>query len=433
MSTNIVNFICSTIMSIMGLIVVRKISGSKEKVLTLKSILLMIMLIILPIVIRNPKYSYVYTISIYAITVIVYKYILNINLTKSIISCGIMFSFTILLDLGIISIAMFFSSMSQLRSVWYINIISNLIMFILMMIIFNNNLVVSKISHFVNESENNKVIKYIIFLVLTTVSMSVVIYIASINYKFNYIFTVCVMAITILFILIIILISEKYSYDKLYAEYDSLFSYVKIFEDWIETEQLNRHEYKNQLAVLRCMTNEKKVKEKIDSIISDNINIDNEMVYEFKNLPNGGFKGLLYYKMIVAKNNKVNIEIDIGNNVGKLLNKLQGDKLKVLSNLIGIYLDNAIEAAKETRKKILSIEIYEFKNNVNIVISNTYNTKNNISNRYKKGVSTKGAGRGNGLYFANKLISKNKWVLEEQEIIRSLYVQKLFVNIDSNK
>ena len=323
MSTNIVNFICSTIMSIMGLIVVRKISGSKEKVLTLKSILLMIMLIILPIVIRNPKYSYVYTISIYAITVIVYKYILNINLTKSIISCGIMFSFTILLDLGIISIAMFFSSMSQLRSVWYINIISNLIMFILMMIIFNNNLVVSKISHFVNESENNKVIKYIIFLVLTTVSMSVVIYIASINYKFNYIFTVCVMAITILFILIIILISEKYSYDKLYAEYDSLFSYVKIFEDWIETEQLNRHEYKNQLAVLRCMTNEKKVKEKIDSIISDNINIDNEMVYEFKNLPNGGFKGLLYYKMIVAKNNKVNIEIDIGNNVGKLLNKLQ--------------------------------------------------------------------------------------------------------------
>lgn len=433
MSTNIVNFICSTIMSIMGLIVVKNISGSKEKILTIKSVLLMIMLIILPIVIRNPKYSYVYTISIYAITVIVYKYILNINLTKSIISCGIMFSFTILLDLGIISIAMFFSSMSQLRSVWYINIISNLIMFILMMIIFNNNLVVSKISHFVNGSENNKVIKYIIFLVLTTISMSVVIYIASINYEFNYIFTVCVMVITILFILIIILISEKYSYDKLYAEYDSLFSYVKIFEDWIETEQLNRHEYKNQLAVLRCMTNEKKVKEKIDSIISDNINIDNEMVYEFKNLPNGGFKGLLYYKMIVAKNNKVNVEIDIGNNVGKLLNKLQGDKLKVLSNLIGIYLDNAIEAAKETRKKILSIEIYEFKDNVNIVISNTYNTKNNISNRYKKGVSTKGVGRGNGLYFANKLISKNKWVLEEQEIIRNLYVQKLFVNIDSNK
>ena len=34
-----------------------------------------------------------------------------------------------------------------------------------------------------------------------------------------------------------------------------LFSYVyKHFEDWIEKEQLNRHEYKNQLAVLRCLT-----------------------------------------------------------------------------------------------------------------------------------------------------------------------------------
>ncbi len=430
MSTNIVNFICSAIMSTMGLIVVRKISGSKEKVLTLKSVLLMIMLIILPIVIRNPKYSYVYTMSIYAITVIVYKYILNINLTKSIISCGVLLTFTISLDLIVSSISMVFLSLDQLRNVWYINIMSNLTVFALMLIIFQNKFILSKIRHFVNKTENYKAINYIIFFILTTIAMSTTVYIISLNYELNNIFTIAVMTITIFFILTIILINERYSYDKLYAEYDNLFKYVKVFEDWIETEQLNRHEYKNQLAVLRCMTNEKKVKEKIDSIISDNINVDNEMVYEFKNLPNGGFKGLLYYKIIIARNNKINLEIDIDSTSGKMLSKLHGDKLKIISNLIGIYLDNAIEASKETKKKIVSVEIYKNKTNVNIVISNTYNSSKDISNRYKKGISTKGAGRGNGLYFANKLIAKNNWIKEEQEIINSFYIQKLIIDIN---
>ena len=54
--------------------------------------------------------------------------------------------------------------------------------------------------------------------------------------------------------LVIILIIEKSNYDKLLTEYDGLFKYVKIFEDWIENEQFNRHEYKNQLAVIKGLS-----------------------------------------------------------------------------------------------------------------------------------------------------------------------------------
>ena len=223
------------------------------------------------------------------------------------------------------------------------------------------------------------------------------------------------------------LLSERGNYEKLLDEYDSLFKYVRVFEDWIETEQLNRHEYKNQLAVLRCMTKERKVKDKIDSIITDYINVDNEMINQLKNLPNGGFKGLLYYKMAVAKNNGIKVELDVSMGAGNMLCKFKNEKLKTLSNLIGIYFDNAIEAAKDTKKKIVSLEIYEYDNIIDIVISNTFNQKYNISNRNKKGFSTKGQGRGNGLYFASKLLSKNKWIIDSQEIYKDFYIQKLSI------
>lgn len=51
-----------------------------------------------------------------------------------------------------------------------------------------------------------------------------------------------------------------------------------------------------------------------------------------------------------------------------------------------------------------------------------------MKDRNKKGVSSKGEGRGNGLYFAKKLIKENPWIEETQEIIDNYYIQKITVN-----
>ena len=45
------------------------------------------------------------------------------------------------------------------------------------------------------------------------------------------------------------------------------------------------------------------------------------MIGQLKNLPSGGFKGLLYYKIAVARNSKVNIDVDVGSDVAKRLKK----------------------------------------------------------------------------------------------------------------
>jgi len=424
-SVPITKFICSALMAVVGLIVVKNISGSKEKLLSIKSIALMICLIIVPAFMYTTEYTYLYTIIIYLITIVTYKYVLDISFSKAVIACGIVFLSLFALDL-IASITLaFFLSIDQARNTWYINIITNIIFSITLILIYNRDKIKNKLIVFIEKLSNKRQINLIIFLLLAVIAMSTLLYLLGNNYELNAVFTTNFLIFLIFFLLVIILVGEKNSYVKLSDDYENLFNYVKIFEDWIEDEQLIRHEYKNQLAVLRCLTKEKKVKNKIDEIISDTINIDNHMINQLKNLPSGGLKGLLYYKIAVARNNGINIEVDVSQDASPVLNALGKDELKTISKLIGIYCDNAIEAAKETKKKIVLIEIYEINDVANIVISNTCKENKVLVNRYDKGVSTKGKGRGNGLYFAKKMLTKNTWIEESQEIIDGYYIETL--------
>ncbi len=425
MSVMVAKLISSAFLSIMGLIVVKKMNNCHTNIFSIRCLALMSGLIILPAVIYNIQYTYLYSIIVYIMTILAYKYILNISFTKTIISCGLLMLFISLLDSIISGIAVLYMSFEEARTSSFVCLLSSIIISIIMLIIFNIKKVENKISKFIIKIENKKTTNLIIFFVSVVIAICVILYIISKNFKVNVVFTTSFFILIIFYLLVIILIIEKNNYDKLFTEYDNLFRYVKVFEDWIENEQLNRHEYKNQLAVIRCMTNEKKVKEKIDNIINKNINIEGKMINQLKNLPSGGFKGLLYYKIITARNQKINIEVDITPDVSPQLKKFNQDELELLSKLIGIYCDNAIEAAKETRKKIVLIEMYEYDGVIHIVISNTFNKKIDISKRNEKGFSTKGAGRGNGLYFANKLISKNKWIEGKQDIVDNFYIQKL--------
>ena len=425
MSVTITKFICSALMAVVGLIVVKNISGSKEKLLSIKSIALMICLIIVPAFMHTTDYNFLYGIINYILMIVTYKYILNLSFTKAIISCGILLFSLFLLDFISNLFLAIFLSVDQMRNTWYINLSINIIFSIILLIVYNNKKIYRYFENLIDKISKRRQTNVIIFLLLTIVAMSTLLYLLGNNYNLNAVFTTNFLIFLIFFLLVIILVGEKNSYVKLSDDYENLFHYVKVFEDWIEDEQLIRHEYKNQLAVLRCLTKEKKVKNKIDEIISDTINIDNHIINQLKNLPSGGLKGLLYYKIAVARNNDINIEVDVSQDASPVLNTLNQDELKTISKLIGIYCDNAIEAAKETKKKIILIEIYEINNIANIVISNTCKENKVLLNRYDKGVSTKGKGRGNGLYFAKKMLTKNTWIEESQEIIDGYYIETL--------
>jgi len=100
---------------------------------------------------------------------------------------------------------------------------------------------------------------------------------------------------------------------------------------------------------------------------------------------------------------KVNLEIFLD------LNKLNM-KIYEFTRILGILLDNAIEATSECKDKIINVYI---RNDFNIkrqllIIENTYNNKNvDIERIFEKGYSTKDKNTGLGLWEVRQILKKN--------------------------
>lgn len=423
----LVSLVCPIIMVVTGIYIVKILINSKKRLLTIKNVMLIIGYAMIASLIRNIDYQGVNTLITYLMNIIVYKIIFKENVSKVILLSSIVMILTFVADMVCGALLVLIFTISEIRSLWYLRILSNLLISIVAISIIKL-ILTKKMAQEINKKlERLSSNSTLIFMALTILVFTIVSYNFTQISQFNIIIIINIALVIIFIVLLSIFLYERNNYNNLMNEYDNMFSYVQNFEDWIEKEQLNRHEYKNQLAVLRCLTKEKKVKDKIDEILEDNINIEGQAVTNLKNLPTGGVKGLMYYKAAIAQKQKINLMTDVSLEKKGILNKLSEKDIRILCKLIGIYFDNVIEAAAESRKKNLTIEVYELKNKVNIVFSNTFKKTKNMNDRNKKGVSSKGEGRGNGLYFASKLISENSWLTSKQDIIDNYYIQELSI------
>ncbi len=418
--------ICSTIMVLTGIYVVRRILNNKDK--NIFPILFSITTFVVTSIVLHPvQYMPIYTIIILFLNIIIYKNLFKITIEQATIACSIFMVMLIVSDIVVTTVLRQFYTQEIIRTDPLISIMANLSIGILCTEIIDTKFIQEKVRKFYDTIKNKKVILNIVFLLLLTIGFCYIVYNISTNpiNKANYVANLIIMVVFV--VIAYIYIESKNSYKQLSDEYDTLFTYVQNFEDWIEKEQLNRHEYKNQLAVISGIAKDKKVKDKINGILEDNINIAGDVVHKLKELPKGGLKGLMYYKVAIAQKNKLKVEVDVSIKNKNILNDLTEEKMKIICKLIGIYFDNAIEAAIETKKKVVSLEVYDLKSSLNIVISNTFVKSDNFSKRNERGITTKGEGHGNGLYYANNLLSKNKWLDSKQEVVDNYYIQTLTI------
>ena len=218
-------------------------------------------------------------------------------------------------------------------------------------------------------------------------------------------------------LIMIIFLREQGEYNDLINKYDSLFDYFKEIEDNVDEISFANHEYKNQLAVIKGYIENNKNKEAIkyiNDITNTNREKDNIIISELKNIPNGGIKGLLYYKVISSINKNITPVLDIDKSCAEYLKKFsQASQFLVITHRKGT---------------IVSIEIYFINNEINFVISNPFLQNNtNISKISQKGYTTKGKGHGNGIYLIDKIIKKTDWLKSERKIINNYYIQKLTI------
>ncbi len=279
------------------------------------------------------------------------------------------------------------------------------------------------------ELDNNK--KLIAQLCLALFSTLYCFYDAFTNIVINKNFLISIAIIAAFMIVLINLIYQLIINSQKGKEYDKLLEFMKIYEKEIELQRTQRHETKNQLLTIKAKIYDKEDKESIvgyiDNILDEKIVVSQEHYAKFQYLPANGIKALFYFKTSEAERKGVKVSINISKRLeNSILYNLNATEFNQLGKLIGIYIDNAIEASSTSQKKELGIEIYLISNNVEIIITNSYDdNKKVISNN---GKSTKGKNRGHGLLLAKNIIEFSDRFACEKTITNKIYTRKLIIH-----
>ena len=184
-------------------------------------------------------------------------------------------------------------------------------------------------------------------------------------------------------------------------------SFNPLINDLMGKLKANEHEYKNHLNTIWSIaqvTAPEEIKEKLQEYIS-NIVDDTEEFSMLLNVENTIIKAVLYNKGQRAEKLGVKYTYNVKSNLKNI--SLDNSELTViLSNL----LNNAIEATSMIKKKELEVFIDEDSKYYSINVKNrTEGVKlSDLSNIFKMGYSTKGEGRGYGLYNVKNIVDKYK-------------------------
>ena len=120
---------------------------------------------------------------------------------------------------------------------------------------------------------------------------------------------------------------------------------------------------------------------------------------------NSGIYNLLMAKYKKAEESKVEIHLEFFFDFNKLKMPIYD-----FSRILGILLDNAIEAAKETKEKQVFIIIRDSSRNTTqmVNIKNNYINKNiDTSKIFEKGITEKNNHTGMGLWEVNQILKRN--------------------------
>lgn len=314
---------------------------------------------------------------------------------------------------------------------WFPYLFSNLCIFTTSIFISKIPFVKNIIKNIINWNDDNEFKSTIIFVALCMIVFTFFLYNNFIEVLPNQLLWLTNMFCIAVTFFVINYFKEKANNNRIVTEYDQLLKYVNKYEKVVEDKSKRQHEYKNQLVLIKGMINKtnKKAIEYIDSLYEEEKDDSNlEMLKKLQYLPSGGLKGLIYYKLEDMKDKKINVFVDISPKAKNVkVNKKIDSNLKDISKVIGVYLDNAIEASVHSKEKYIVLEIYLDKDEWVFSLSNTYKGEINLNRIDNEGYTTKGSGKGYGLSIVKDIISRNSDLRQERELRGIYYTQRLYM------
>ncbi|WP_339288367.1 GHKL domain-containing protein [Ureibacillus sp. FSL K6-0786] len=230
-----------------------------------------------------------------------------------------------------------------------------------------------------------------------------------------------------MFILLIYSINEtnKLKHEKiqkaLFSQYMSSLNEINI------EMQKFRHDYKNILITMERYIDNKDLdglkkyfKEKIINTEKNTL-LKNSLIHDLGNLELMELKGLLLTKLLTAVEKKIDIQIEIPEKIDSIYMDIID-----LSRMIGILIDNAIEASIECENPFINLAIMKTNDNsVLMIIENNFTNTLDIHQLYKNHYSTKKGNRGYGLNNVKDILNNYPNVLMNTSIEENIFIQEI--------
>lgn len=232
--------------------------------------------------------------------------------------------------------------------------------------------------------------------------------------------------VSIFFIIILYYLRTKNKLNKVSDKYSVAIKSLNDYEDMMTRYRIANHENKNLLLTIRAMilNKDKNIPEFIDNIIEDKFADDEKLLFKMAVIPSGGLRATIYSEVIKIKEKNIKYELHIDRKLRTVdLIELDTNTIIDICKIIGVFIDNAIEAVEKLKVKNIGINLYIEKDILNIKISNNYNKNFDISKINNEGYTTKGEGHGYGLSLVENIVKNSDLLYHNMEISKKYFSQ----------
>lgn len=246
----------------------------------------------------------------------------------------------------------------------------------------------------------------------------------------SFLFFVCLIATTWVLLNVAKGIEAEEKQKAMLHQQEVLESYVDNLERMLEETRAFRHDYKNILSTMSGYICENKMEELREffnqkiSLSEGKTEMQSVAWGSLQNIKPMEIKGFLYEKLLLAFAKNIEVQTDITGNL-----TIDYEGMEDLIRILGVFLDNAIEETEDMDEGEIRICIGETAKGIGFRVENNYKCQPTLSLMTQKGYSTKGDGRGNGLYWAEQILEKHTDMfhdlkIEEQRVIQTLEIIK---------
>jgi len=218
---------------------------------------------------------------------------------------------------------------------------------------------------------------------------------------------------------------EKILAEEQLKQFEELKKYTNNLEQVYNNLRSFKHDYVNIMSSISSYLDEGRYAELTDYFYTNIMPLKKELTQntdalnKLMNVKQLEIKSLLSYKMMYALEQNISITIDIP----EVIEYINMDPID-LTRILGIYLDNSIEAAIETAHPQIGLHIGKMDNYIALIISNNFVNKGiPISKMSDPGTTTKGDGHGVGLNNVKQIFSRYDTLFHETYIDGDYFFQ----------